>query len=75
MKNIVLLFSGTILYTSVLHVDSSIFSIFGAKKDTQFTFRTFFEGDWKLQKKTAAIIDGSSSGAALSMKPSSASPR
>ena len=25
-------------------------------------FRTFFEGDWKLQKKTAAIIDGSSSG-------------
>ena len=62
MKNIVLLFSGIILFTSVLHVDSSIFSIFGAKKDTQFTFRTFFEGDWKLQKKTAAIIDGSSSG-------------
>ena len=62
MKNIVLLFSGIILLTSILHVDSSIFSIFGAKKDTQFTFRTFFEGDWKLQKKTAAIIDGSSSG-------------
>ena len=42
--------------TCVLHADGFLSSIFGGgKKDTQFTFRTFFEGDWKLQKKTAVI--------------------
>ena len=45
-----------ILFTSIFHVDSFLSSIFGGgKKEPQFVFRTFFEGDWKLQKKTARI--------------------
>ena len=41
---------------SVSPAESFLSGIFGGSgKTEEFVFRTFFEGDWKLQKKTAAV--------------------